>query len=119
MTGTATSPNIIFKESRHREGVGRRREGVARELGNQDDQRTLAVDEESTRRPAHAGRRRGVDAKSSGTLAVDAEATRRPAQAGRRCEVDEDKPSGTLAVDDESTKESPAARWPSTTSRRE
>ena len=61
MTGTATSPNIIFKESRRREGVGRRREGVARELGNR---------EEKVQR--HAGRRRGVNArKSSGTLAVE------------------------------------------------
>jgi hypothetical protein len=52
---------------------------------------TLAVDDESTKgSPAHAGRRRGVNAKSS----------------------------GTLAVDDESTI-SPAARWPSTTSRRD
>ena len=90
MAGTATSPNIILK-SRRREGVGRRREGVARELGNR---------EEKVQR--HAGRRRGVDArKSSGTLALDVE-------------VNDDKSSGTLAVDVEVDESKSSERWPST-----
>ena len=89
MAGTATSPNIILK-SRRREGVGRRREGVARELGDR---------EEKVQR--HAGRRRGVNArKSSGTLAVDVE-------------VDKDKSSGALAVDVEVDEDKSSGRWPS------
>ena len=82
MAGTATSSNIILKES----AQGRRRSAQGRRRARESRRESPAV-----RWPLTTSRREEVQR-----------------HAGRRRQVDEDKSSGTLAIDEESMRLSPA-----------
>ena len=114
MAGTATSPNIILKESaqeRRWSVQGRRRARVSESQRESPAARWPSTTSRRKKVQRHAGRRQRVDErKSSGTLAVDVEVDEDKCSGTLAVdvEVDEDKSSGTLAVDNKSTRVSPA-----------